>query len=136
MIRLRIFQEEDGFITRVMLYAKDRHGQIARPVWSEEDRTFKLETMTKEERQELYGVASHRSPMQILEVSGRMGEDDGAGMIQDLLDDLWRSGYRPSKAEDRTDAIKAKDAHIEDLNEARKAVEGFMGKLLDGGSDQ
>lgn len=124
MIRLRIVQEEGGFWTRVLLYAKDsRNGRISAPEYDPQSRRLVFRTLTPEEEANLYTISGDGThPFEILQVHGCGNEDSGAQMIQGLLDDLWRQGFRPSDAVDRTDTLKAQDKHIADLNEARKEL--------------
>lgn len=46
-------------------------------------------------------------------------------MAQQLCDNLWRLGYRPSRAQDASPVIEAKQQHIDDL----RAVLGKAGRM-------
>ncbi len=41
----------------------------------------------------------------------------GREEIQELMDDMWQAGLRPSSTSSATDLVEAKDQHIGDLRE-------------------
>ena len=127
MIKLGIERQEGGWITRFYLRARENQ-DVAKPVWNEERRTFEFERLPTDHH---YWLEDGPSPFQILAISERMEGDDVTQMLQTLCDDLWQMGFRPSSAADRTDALKAKDEHIKDLNEARVAAEGLAEKAIE-----
>lgn len=54
-------------------------------------------------------------------------DDDGA---QQLMNDLWNAGIRPSHAGSASDIIEAKDVHLKDMREHAMTLSDHIAALL------
>ena len=50
--------------------------------------------------------------------------------MQDLIDQMWVAGIRPSSTSSAADLIEAKDKHIDDLRESHKAMIAILGRII------
>ena len=41
--------------------------------------------------------------------------DEDKGLLQELADDLWRIGLRPTESEGHASTLQAKEAHLQDM---------------------
>ena len=55
----------------------------------------------------------------------------GKDLLQNMMDELWRNGFRPVQVDTREGLVQAKDAHISDLRTAIAAQQDLVGKMVD-----